>query len=386
MKLLKWNVFTLFVVFLIAIWSFLHFSYSGSYTAVNYNTKPEMIYSDISHCLKPHYLKEYKAHCWGECKEGEVCQEPVSYEDTTAKRAELKCLGNLNLVGVRKSGTTGVLSWFIIRKDIAVRHSDFRIKDMQCPIDYFSACSQTKDCNQNLGAVYFNKEQLQKGYFQSSPGNLLINDKVTRNSTHITISTPMQYLGFMSTPETKFYVQLRNPTERTISYLFHWHNKKWQNLFSNMTLEEMDGKFVDGVIRTYLHKLEKCIKEHGDFYCAYLSDGLDGDLNCLLQHSMYVVYIKEAFKFIPKSQFLFTTIDEYSKNNVKSARQLNQFFGLTLPEKIINSLSSKNRQNVGSKNPVWASTRRLLDEFYAPYNRELAHLLDDDKWLFKTDT
>lgn len=38
----------------------------------------------------------------------------------------------------------------------------------------------------------------------------------------------------------------------------------------------------------------------------------------LIAHSMYVVYIDEAFKFIPREQFLFKTTDEYSSDTVSS--------------------------------------------------------------------
>ena len=35
--------------------------------------------------------------------------------------------------------------------------------------------------------------------------------------------------------------------------------------------------------------------------------------------------------------------------------------------------------------PMLNETRDLLQEFYQPYNRMLAELLQDDKWLWKSD-
>lgn len=37
----------------------------------------------------------------------------------------------------------------------------------------------------------------------------------------------------------------------------------------------------------------------------------------LLKHSLYVLYIEEAFKFIPQEQFIITTMEDYKKNEVR---------------------------------------------------------------------
>ena len=42
----------------------------------------------------------------------------------------------------------------------------------------------------------------------------MLNAKVAENSTHITLVTSMQFIGYMATQDTKFYVQLRQPTDR----------------------------------------------------------------------------------------------------------------------------------------------------------------------------
>ena len=39
-------------------------------------------------------------------------------------------------------------------------------------------------------------------------------------------------------------------------------------------------------------------------------------LQNLLKHSLYVVYIEEAFKFIPQQQFIFTTMEDYKHDEV----------------------------------------------------------------------
>ena len=46
-----------------------------------------------------------------------------------------------------------------------------------------------------------------------------------------------------------------------------------------MTVEQMDAKFMDGLLRRLLKDLKDCIAERGDFYCAFRSTGHDGDLD-----------------------------------------------------------------------------------------------------------
>ena len=45
------------------------------------NQKLQVVYRDLSQCTKPQYLPQYKANCWGRCKDGQQCSEPASYED-----------------------------------------------------------------------------------------------------------------------------------------------------------------------------------------------------------------------------------------------------------------------------------------------------------------
>ena len=73
----------------------------------------------------------------------------------------------------------------------------------------------------------------------------------------------------------------------------------------------------------------------------------------------------------------------YNCFQVGTMRKVMNFFGLKFqspPEDVEAEL-----KNVGKKNEVWPKTLKLLDDFFDPYNRRLASLLNDDKWLFPTN-
>ncbi|XP_067943637.1 carbohydrate sulfotransferase 15-like [Watersipora subatra] len=104
----------------------------------------------------------------------------------------------------------------------------------------------------------------------------------------------------------------------------------------------------------------------------------------ILAHSMYVVYIKEAFKFIPREQFMFRTSEEYNARTVDMIKQMDKEF-FRIEFRPIPPVFMKKIKQTGKKNAVWNSTLAALDNFYRPYNEELAKLLQDDQWLFDSD-
>jgi len=57
-------------------------------------------------------------------------------------------------------------------------------------------------------------------------------------------------------------------------------------------------------------------------------------------------------------------------------------FKIQVEEEILKRLDEA-VENKGVKNTVWTSTLTHLDEFFRPYNRRLAQLLGDEKWLFR---
>jgi len=64
--------------------------------------------------------------------------------------------------------------------------------------------------------------------------------------------------------------------------------------------------------------------------------------------------------------------------------EVSQFFNFSISKVTIED-KSKKKSNVGNKNSVFKSTLQLLDNFFKPYNKRLADLLGDEKWLFTKD-
>ena len=76
--------------------------------------------------------------------------------------------------------------------------------------------------------------------------------------------------------------------------------------------------------------------------------------------------------------------DHKSYWQVGTMKRVMEFFELPF-HKISRDLMKKIK-NKGRKNEVWPKTIQMLDKFFLPYNKRLASLLGDEKWLFIRET
>ncbi|XP_067950521.1 carbohydrate sulfotransferase 15-like [Watersipora subatra] len=282
------------------------------------------------------------------------------------------CLPNLHLIGVRKSGTTDFSEqWMKNKQNVEFLHQDYWAAANICPIEYFR------------GSVMERPHVLHGHAYNGGPGTLMTNRKVLFNETHLVIASGMQFLGYMSTPATRFYIQLRNPTDRVISYLFYWQKLKQIPEYKDKPDHTFTPSFVDELLRRLMRELQHCLDTNGEVACVYTPSSEDGNLNTLITHSLYIVFLKEALRFVPQEQILLKTMEEYSLNQKKVASEvILGFFGVDIPASLFKNELPTQVINEGPKKYVWPSTLTLLDEFFAPFNQRLSELLGDRKWMF----
>merc|ERR1719454_1190811 len=104
-----------------------------------------------------------------------------------------------------------------------------------------------------------------------------------------------------------------------------------------------------------------------------------------LHVGMYSVFLKHWLTVFPIEQFKFLTIKEYSENRLNTLNQVVHFLGLeSYNKKATREISdmSKFNQNKNASLTMLPKTKILLDDFYRPYNQELAAMIGDDKFLF----
>jgi len=151
-------------------------------------------------------------------------------------------------------------------------------------------------------------------------------------------------------PETKLIVILRDPVERAYSHYNHWVRRHQETQdFETAIRANLDRLTADGAIDD---------RDLWNVPHDYLARGA------------YVVFLKHWMSAFPREQFLILSNDDLSAQPQQTLGTLFDF--LDLPDF---GITADVRYNVGAYSPISATTRDLLEEFYAPYDRELERFL-----------
>ena len=102
---------------------------------------------------------------------------------------------------------------------------------------------------------------------------------------------------------------------------------------------------------------------------------------------MYAMFLKDWLDVFPRQHFLFIRTEDYGAAKLETLNNhVYPFLGI--PPASGQDLVRIEKMKAVFKQkyePMLNETRDLLQEFYQPYNRMLAELLQDDKWLWKSD-
>ena len=186
-------------------------------------------------------------------------------------------------------------------------------------------------------------------------------------------------------PEAKFIVIMRNPTERTFSHYYYY-----SVIRANRILDSRNVDSTKVFESFHKHSLEaimnflSCIDEHSVFYCVR-QKGIDGsvinrDGYVGIQTSLYYYHIVPWLSVIPRERFLFLRTEDLAYAPQLMMTKVWNFLDLyDLPDNV-RIFENVNRQADGLN--IHPKTKKLLDDFFRPYNQLLAHLLSDNRYLW----
>ncbi|XP_062523258.1 carbohydrate sulfotransferase 15-like isoform X2 [Corticium candelabrum] len=109
----------------------------------------------------------------------------------------------------------------------------------------------------------------------------------------------------------------------------------------------------------------------------------------LIRGLYYPLLVPWTKTFALNKQLLVIRMEQYTSQIADVLRGVFVFLDLELPtNEVMQQILNKTVQNQGDKlmkektGPMLLETRKLLGEFYAPYNRQLAKLLNDEAYLW----
>jgi len=153
----------------------------------------------------------------------------------------------------------------------------------------------------------------------------------------------------------RFIIILRNPVDRTFA---HW---RWDSvLFDRVMKDPLWRRYPDfgGAVRLELESLRA-----GGGGLKTVSGPSGGGY---IQHSIYLPFLKNLFRFYDKADALFIQAEDFFDNPLATAKAVYRFLDLPDFEPIPTPV-----KNAGPSATMDDATRRLLRDFFAPLNEDL---------------
>ena len=187
-------------------------------------------------------------------------------------------------------------------------------------------------------------------------------------------------------PNSKFIIAIRDPVDRLYSafYDFHGDYGSWSaEMKANATLyfhNEVEGATT---------RFNDCLasNERSIYECDVESDNW-GSLNTRLGIGIYAIHIRKWMKFYPTENFLFLKTEDFVHDPFDTIKNVTQFIGIQAvsKENVTSWFSEqKNSRSASIRNKyrgMLPETRKLLSDFYAPYNKQLVELIKDERFLW----
>ncbi|XP_066520738.1 carbohydrate sulfotransferase 15-like [Hoplias malabaricus] len=176
-------------------------------------------------------------------------------------------------------------------------------------------------------------------------------------------------------PDARFIAILRDPVERLYSdYLYFG--------MANKSSEDFHEKVWES-----LQLFDACLQEFSMRACVY-NGSLNNAMPVRLHVGVYVVYVLDWLSVFGRDQLLVLRLEDHSADPRLSMHKVFQFLDLRplseQKEAEIRKRPASNTRRLADKNlgPMLPLTREILSDFYRPFNRKLADVLQHDSFLW----
>ncbi|KAJ8042328.1 Carbohydrate sulfotransferase 15 [Holothuria leucospilota] len=341
------------------------------YLLMNDTTKLKKIYAELFETFPTSFSPRFKNPCWFN------------------KRSKLRCLPYFYQIGMPKCGTTDLWNklikhpqiqnvpkephWWAKRRNgwtqtpihapqvLRVRHMTGKEDDasLEWYLNWFEAFA-VQDIKKNHKLV-FGDGSVTTSF---TPLGHWRTDFPGAKDPPVSLPDLMHSLQ----PEAKIIVILREPVSRF--YSAHLYNGG------------RNSRSFDRAVKDSLECMATCLSRHTDRFCAYQQ-------TCdQIFRGMYSIYMTDWIKAYGHDKVHVIRLDEWVTTPIEEYKKLLKFLEIDmLSNNTIKSIVEQKVQNSQKKKMKKAgemlpSSRKLLEDFYRPYNRALAELLNDTNFLW----
>ncbi|KAG2441828.1 hypothetical protein HXX76_003436 [Chlamydomonas incerta] len=319
---------------------------------------------DIWQVLPPNYDRRYKNPCW------------------VTKDGKFRCAPYFHILGVSKCGTTDLYHRLSQHPQLFEGRNKGPHWWDECPYPPKGACTappngdfdgyvelfadaaakiRSKDANAITGEASSNT-------FTAAAGVYLRGPSWDRNTT-----VTMPELMREAAPFLRNIIIFRNPVDRYYSafYYYRW----WVKDKPPPTPDDFHKQATEEVATW-----RACVEAHGQKHCVRHYHPQQ------LVKGMYSEFIMDWLNHWPRDQLLFLRNEDYSAATREHMQTVIDFLAMRQPVDkewdVIMAMKTRNK-NSDKYKPMLPETREMLEAFYRPYNERLAHVLNDDRWLWR---
>ncbi|XP_025075945.1 carbohydrate sulfotransferase 15-like [Pomacea canaliculata] len=172
-------------------------------------------------------------------------------------------------------------------------------------------------------------------------------------------------------PNVKVVVILRNPADRLYSDYCYFT--------TNPTKAEFHTKVVEQI-----RQLRECFVSNSLRQCVYNSSI---NKHCRIHVGLYHIYIEDWLKRFSRDQIHVLRLEDLSANVTQEVLKIYQFLGLDSPteearEAMLHGLPKNKGKKRTATGAMLRETKEILLSFYLPFNKRLAWVLNDNRYLW----
>ena len=318
----------------------------------------------------------------------------VSRMKTVSKGKELVCLPYFSILGFAKCGTTALHS-------ILTHHPEYQQPEMK-EINWWSSGQKYVYGIFPLNTTYilrylyhFSKAakviQQNPKYISGDASVMTVHAQLMKLSQDEVCTDGIPYIHYQLNPSSKYIIIMRDPVYRTESSYYFFSRfgcRKRPNPDSLHKAVQNDLSAFSECLYRRGNNPANCYKEYGQYkqvksacYQTYFGSAL------------YYYYIKYWMRHIPQKNFLFLRAEDLQNNATRIALRMFDFLEMSPPTPAVLRTIDRLVKVRVNENPILKSSARkgigmkpetssLLRNFFAPYNKMLANLLQDSKFLW----
>lgn len=245
-----------------------------------------------------------------------------------------RVLPNFIIIGEQKCGTTTLY-------DHLIQHPQI-LPALRKEIHFF-------DNHYNVGLNMY------KAFFPT-------NDKIQKNDLSITGEASPNYFHHPlvpkrikeNLPNVKLILLLRNPVERAYSHFIMMKNGGFETLSFEQAVEYEKQVFKEGKI-SWINQYRVFNETHHPY----------------LMRGIYVNHLKRWLEIFPRNQISIINSENFKSNKSQILKQTFEFLNVSSYR-----LKDLKNKNVAKYDSMDLDTKKILEEFFKPYNKELYDLLN----------